>query len=645
MSRAFLIFIFIFLSKLSFSEDRTSTVDSLNTLLSRCKVDTTKANLLNEISLQYYEMDIYDKALTYANDAESLSQKLKYQKGLATSYKRIGAIQTQQGGYPIALRYFFKSLEIYQQIKDNKGIFLVYNNIGYVYYLQRDYPKALEYYFKADKNNLDKGLTYGNIGITYIPLQKYDSSLYFLKQAYDYYESVKDKNSSSTMLSNIGSVYESQQSFDSSLTYYFKSLLIKKEINDKIGICNCLGSIGDVLYKQEKYQQSLEYETKCLNLSKEINYLSSILQTEYVISEIYNKLNDYDNALAHYKLYTQAKDSMFNEENTKNMVRTEMNFEFKKKQEIEAQKLQFQKTLRNWFVVGTILLLIFSFFIFKGLVKTKKQKSIIEEQKKEVEEKKKEMVDNINYAQRIQKAILPSDEYIKNNFLENFILYRPKDIVSGDFYWAYKEDNTFYFATADCTGHGVSGAMMSMIGAQLLNEIVIEKHIKSPEKVLNTLRDEIIKALNQEGASEERKDGMDISFCKIIKYDGFIHNGIKLQCACANNPIYIVRNGEVFDVKPDKMPIGKYAGEEKSFTLHELRIQEGDLIYTLSDGFCDQFGGEKGKKLMSKRFKQWISELSNIDFKEVKTCLEQKFNTWIGKGEQIDDVTVFAIKT
>ena len=225
-----------------------------------------------------------------------------------------------------------------------------------------------------------------------------------------------------------------------------------------------------------------------------------------------------------------------------------------------------------------------------------------------------------------------------------FILYKPKDIVSGDFYYAQAHKPTgsknelFFICTADCTGHGVPGALMSMVGISRLNESILEKNLKHPNEILDNVRKGIIDSLNPEGSEEESKDGMD---CVLCVYD-FENN--KLEFAAANNPLWLVRDGQVTEYKPDKMPVGKYHDELKPFTLQSIDLKKGDTIYTFTDGFADQFGGPKGKNFKYNQLQDMLLSTSHLPLEEQKELLNKKFEDWKGPLEQVDDVCVIGIR-
>lgn len=283
----------------------------------------------------------------------------------------------------------------------------------------------------------------------------------------------------------------------------------------------------------------------------------------------------------------------------------------------------------------------------RGLLKTqqvleaqvKERTMEISLQKDEIETKNKDITDSIYYAKRIQSAMLPPLNFFKKNLVDSFVLYKPKDIISGDFFWAAKSvDGKIYVVTADCTGHGVPGALMSLIGSSKLNEIIIERKISNPAHILNQLRDEIITSLNPEGVETESQDGMDAVICC---YD---FENMLLEFACANNPLWIIRNNELIEFKPDKMPIGKHYSEKQPFTGHQFKLQSNDLVISLTDGYADQFGGEKGKKFKYKQLQELLLSICNQPLQSQKYMLEKSIDDWRGTLEQVDDILIVGIR-
>jgi serine phosphatase RsbU (regulator of sigma subunit) len=256
-----------------------------------------------------------------------------------------------------------------------------------------------------------------------------------------------------------------------------------------------------------------------------------------------------------------------------------------------------------------------------------------------IEEKNKDILSSIHYAKRIQRALLASDSLLKNHLPQHFIFYKPKDIVSGDFYWGDETpDGKFLLLTGDCTGHGVPGAFMSLLNISIIHELTFSQNISRPDLLLNAQRDAIIQSLNPEGSDELSRDGMDCVLCS------FDFRNKKLEFACANNPLWLMRNGEITEFKADKQPVGLSAGVKKEFGLHTIDLQTGDIVYTFTDGFADQFGGDKGKKFRYAQLKEKLITIANLRMEEQVSVLEKTFNDWKGDLEQVDDVLLIGIK-
>ena len=266
------------------------------------------------------------------------------------------------------------------------------------------------------------------------------------------------------------------------------------------------------------------------------------------------------------------------------------------------------------------------------------QRDLAETQRDRISAQKKELTDSITYASRIQSALLPESGYFSKIFSDYFILNKPKDIVSGDFYWLSIKGNKTIVAVADCTGHGVPGAFMSMLGVEFLNEIVNNIGIVQPNRILNNMRDRIIKSMGQTGKAGETRDGMDIALVSID-----LENN-SLQYAGAFNPLFIIRNNNINEIKGDRMPVGFHEKIDKPFTNHEIQIHANDSIYLFSDGYKDQFGWRSNKKLNLNNFRELLLSVQNVPMKAQKLLLENNFNNWKGDLEQIDDIMVMGIR-
>jgi len=439
------------------------------------------------------------------------------------------------------------------------------------------------------------------------------------------------------------------------LNYYFKSLKLAEELGNKNSISIKFSNIGSLYTKIGKFNEAEGFLKRAIVLADSIGSLNNLMGAEEYLSKLYDTTKRYKLSLIHYKKAMTLKDTIFSQENKKQLVRKEMNYEFDKKeaatkaaneklQAIAEEKNRKQKIITWTVISGLLLVLSFAAFVFRSLRITRKQKQIIEIkntetelQKKTIEEKNKDIMDSIHYAKHIQNALLREEEHVSMHLPEHFILFLPKDIVSGDFYWGAEKHGYWYFATVDCTGHGVPGAVMSMLGISFLNDIVSSKQLFSPAEVLNLLRDKVVKELRQTGEAGGSKDGMDISLCRLNLTTN------ELQWAGANNSLTLIRNGELEEIKANKQPIG-YHPENSPYTNHEIQLQKDDFIYIFSDGYADQFGGPKGKKLTPKKLKNLLIIHNYLPMKEQKELLKKRFTEWKGSLEQVDDVCVFGVR-
>jgi tetratricopeptide (TPR) repeat protein len=608
-----------------------------------------KAICLNTLGWSNVVKGNYPQALEYYNTGLKIAEELSDKRLQAAFLGNIGIVYANQSDYPKALAYYFKALKIAEELGDKKEMAADLGNIGIVYANQSDYPKALEYFFKALKISEDLGdkrsiaINLGNIGIEYQNQSDYPKALEYYFKALKISEDLGDKISVAADLGNIGNVYNYQSDYPKALEYYFKALKITEELGDKRNTAFWLGNIGNLYRKTGKFKEAEKYLKQALALSDSLGTLDVTRNNEYRLSLLYDTLGQYKLALIHFKKYIAARDTIDNDEKRKQINFLANKYEWEKKEAVMKEQQEKERALflanqrRNKIILysvlsGLALVLVFSFFIYRSLRITKKQKQIIEEQKHLVEEKNKEITDSIRYAKRIQNAILPPEKVVKQYLKESFILYLPKDIVAGDFYWLETKNNTILFAAADCTGHGVPGAMVSVICNNGLNRSVREHGITEPGKILDKTREIVVAEF--EKSEEDVKDGMDISLCAL--------NGYHLQWAGANNPLWIIRNGELIEYNPNKQPIGK-VDNPTPFTTHHIELQQGDKLYIFSDGYADQFGGEKGKKFKAANLKKLLLSIQHESMEQQKTILQQTFNQWKANLEQVDDVLVIGV--
>ncbi|MCE9538619.1 MAG: tetratricopeptide repeat protein [Bacteroidetes bacterium] len=657
-----------------------SKIDSLLTLLKTDKPDTSKVIHFYQLTREYEMTGDYEKGLNIGTEALELAHKLNFKKGIAQASNNIGNIYLGQADYTSAIDYYLKALKLDEELKNKNGIAKRLGNIGLVYKYQGDFPKALNYYFKALKMAEEIGdkkgiaICLGNIGTVYYHQGAYSSSLDYNFKALKMSEELEDKNRIALWFSNIGIVYGEQAMrsgnqvtkdslYKKALYYFFKALKVGEELGNKDGIAMCLGNIGSLYTSQKRYSEAEKYLLKALEADKEIRAMDYERHTEEAMADLYFETKRFQLALQHYKKAVALKDTIFSQENKKQLVRKEMNYEFGKKEaankaeqekkdaitEADSKK---QKIIISSVAIGLLLVMIFAGFIFRSLRITRKQKQIIEVKSKEteeqkkivdeknklVEEKQKEILDSITYAKRIQSAMLPHRRDIWAAFPNSFVLFKPKDIVSGDFYFFHKSNKSVFIAAADCTGHGVPGAFMSMIGSERLTDAVQES--SNTSEILSLLNNGIKTSLKQSENENSTRDGMDIALCSvdtdkhIVKYAG------------ANRPIWIIRNGqtEVEEIKATKKAIGGFTDDSQHFDTHEIKLQQGDTFYIFTDGYADQFGGKDKKKLMTKKFKEILLEIQDKPMKEQGQHLDNIIENWKAGTEQVDDILVIGVQ-
>lgn len=515
------------------------------------------------------------------------------------------------GRYDEALEYAYKCLKVTEERNQTEAQGWSNYALGTFHFDLKDYSTS-EFYYKRAHNvflSIDQNaipLARCKIGLSsvMIAIHRYDEALEHLLTSLEDYKKLNHVMGQSRVLNDIGVIYRIQGKYDDAKGYLQEGLLLREKHNYYQGIITSNFELGQLYFKTGEYPTALKYLFIALDVAIKNNTKPKLFQIHELIGEVYKQTNELGKALEHKELFFKIKSEVIGEQaNNKLKHLQTQNAVEKSEKEAEIHRL------KN--------------------VELKQAYS-------EIEEKNKSILDSINYAKRIQKAILPSDADIKKLLPESFVLYLPKDVVSGDFYWVENKGETKLFAAVDCTGHGVPGAFMSMIGNTLLNEIVNDKDFINPGEILSNLREGVIKALKQTGEEGENQDGMDISLCTL-------KNNV-LEYAGANNPLWLIRNGVFEEVLADKQPIGIYYGASKPFTNHQLEVSSGDCIYIFTDGYADQMGGPKGKKFKYKALEELILKIHALPMEEQKQILEATINEWKANLEQVDDILLLGIR-
>lgn len=647
----------------SFNSDEHKQIDSLKKLIaSPTTHDTTLAASylrLSEIlyvsnfdTLVYFgnkTIQLSDKILA-TSPSPSITRSLKISR--ATALNNIGFVYSEKGNNTQALENYHLCLRVYEELNDLDGIGTSLNNIGSIYDNQEDFENALVYYKKCyairakmqDKKGM--AVVLNNIGSTYDEMGRMEEALVYFRKSMVLRENIKDKDGIAITYNNIGLVLYRLKDYEQALTYFNRSIDLYRQIDYKIGTAVALHNIGLVYFDKNDISKAEKFGLESMEVAQQVGYPEYIKRAANLLSKVYQKQNKWKQAFDMNNLYITMRDSVNNEKTKANILKQEIQYtydkqkaldnkEHEKQLAVEQEQKQRQKIISLFIGISLLLVIVFAAFIVNRLKVTKQQKLIIEHQKHIVDEKNKEVTDSINYAKRIQEAILPTPKEMNKHLKNGFVIYLPKDIVAGDFYWMEVIGDLAVFAAADCTGHGVPGAMVSVVCNGALNRSVREYKLTEPAQILNKTRELVIETFEKSNA--DVRDGMDIALCSLNI------NSKELQYAGANNPLYIVRNNELIEIKADKQPIGKHDGA-KPFTNHKISLQPNDSLYVFTDGITDQFGGPKGKKFMHKPLKEMLLSIQNVSMDEQKTLIENRFKDWKGNLDQVDDICMVAVK-
>jgi serine phosphatase RsbU (regulator of sigma subunit)/Tfp pilus assembly protein PilF len=649
------------------------------------------AEAYKNLGLGYYLQSNFTAAYGEWENALRIYELLGDEKGIANIISNRGSIYYTIGDYVNALQDYLVALPMAEKLKDSVRIGTLYTNIGSIYSEQEStLDSAKEYYLRAlslgeASGRMDViGNSLLNLGELYFNMGQHDSSLYYFEKSMTLVTGDIDR---AIPLTYIGRNYAEQGMFEVAFEYLNEALELARYEKTELEVVRALLGYGYAYLKQGDPEKAIERFDEAGVIASEVGLNYELSDAYRGLSEAYADSRDYRNAFKYLTLRNEIDNANLRRE-AENQTETIFNsYQLERKQdEIEILEQQSQieqlRTRRQRAITiatGTVGILILLMavglynrmrFIRRTNEMIKKQRDEIESQRNEIEkardqiqrqhdmvfEQKELITDSIGYAERIQSALLPPHTVLNGKISDYFILFKPKDIVSGDFYWIKEVQDHLVIVSADCTGHGVPGAFMSMLGITLLNDLIGDRCYNAPSAILEQLRKKIKEMLIQEGHSEEQKDGMDMALVVLDRKNRELHY------SGANNPLYIIRhkkltgdltershsvheNGEfnLFEVKADKQPIGVH-WEETSFRNHSLKLKENDAFYLFSDGFIDQFGGKDRKKFKSLNFKKLLLSIHADPMERQKQILEQTFEDWKGDFEQIDDVSVIGIR-
>lgn len=604
-----------------------------------------------------------DKAITKYEEAIDFYLKNGFENNTAGVYSNVGSVYSEKGDFKKSAECYFSALRVFEKKNDKKKLAITYNNLGVLYNNQKMYTAALEYYTKslelkiALNNDQEIGLAYLNLGSLYGDMKEVAEAMTYYKKAYPFLLKTNDKRGLGTYFLNMGHFAYNEMDFNKSLDFYQQALELFDEAGDKVNEIVAEVHLGGNYQKFGDTELALMHLVDAFKISKASQMSASQLESSRLLYELYRDEEKYEFAFFFCEQYFSLKDSLNNlalQETTLGL-KFEHDYEkkafadsveFVKKQELnvfriseqEAQ-IEKQRTQKYALFGGIGLLLVFGAFAYRTYQRKKRDHDVITLQHEELEETHHEIKQSIDYAKRLQEVFLPASQMLENHFPEHFILFKPKDVVSGDFYWfEYDEvSETKIIAVADCTGHGVPGALVSIVCSNALNKAVKELGILEPAEILNKTRDIVIDTFTKTG--RDVRDGMDITICSI--------KDNQLKFAGANNGLWLM------DSKNDELTIKEFKSSRQAvgwqeklmpFLQEEITVKQGSTIYLLTDGFPDQFGGLKGKKLKKKPLKSFLAGIHSQSMGQQKVILDKKFENWRGENEQVDDVCIMGIR-
>lgn len=613
---------------------------------------TDKSDLIarsaEQLSIALYEYASKDSVARYLDIAIDHYLKSDDKKGLYNALSNKTKLLLVTGNTSEAFNVNKQLLGIAEELNDVELMANAYGRMGRLFYKINDTEKSLFYYQKAlklfkQKNNLS-GIekTYCQLGDCYTNKSYYDLAIECYERGLDVNKQTNDPEQKINFLVGIGNVYYNLDNNEKAL-YFYKEALASSNGKDNNFIKN---NIASVLMNMGRYKEAKPYQL-------EYYYLSTVPDDKAVgafnLSQTYEQLGDYNSAMDFMDIYVRINDSLNSARYSSNLSEIEAKYRNEKQEEqniLLNERLK-RKSLQIYFALAAILLLSgLAFFIFRGLRQKNKANKALAEKNKIIHEKSiivaeqhKDITDSIKYAQRIQKAILPPDRLWNSILPQSFVFYQPKDILSGDFYWIEDTPEFIFIGAADCTGHGVPGALMSIVNYNLLNKSVLERGLTDAGSILDSVNKSLTQSLHQTFQESAVRDGMDISLCVINKATK------QMNFAGAYNSIYIIRNNELKELSPDKQPVGAFMEDNiKPFTNHYYQLTEQDVVYMFTDGYADQFGGPKGKKYKYKKLQALLVENCHKPFPEQKNIVSASINEWKGNLEQVDDILLLGFR-
>ena len=638
------------------------------------KNDSDKYELLCDLASESTDAD---SKIKYSEQAIELAEKLNISPARPTVFKGLGYLNS--GELASAHRCFIQAAKYYKDDKSSSGLAAAYLSICEAYNQIGGYDNAIYYLknaieiYRKDRDTIDLAKALLNLGYIKYTMGQNDTALFLYSEGYGIYPNKDSADIYAYYIGNSGLAYSRLSDFETAEDHLLRAIEILSKLGDEYAIAEYMIEYARILQHKGEIKKAINCATLSYRSSVKNAFKEWERNAAYRLARLYEISGKYDSAYHYLAVYVKANESINSTKNIQKMADQRTEFEVATIQaevKLSEQKrfilriVTFGLAVILLLAVGLILLYYYSLKRSKMLTaELDERRKLLEKQSEELlkqndkiikaneelkqlyeisNSQKEEIISSINYAQRIQTAVLPPETYITELINENFIFYKPKEIVSGDFYWIKQINQYIILTAADCTGHGVPGAFMSMLGISYLNEVVQRMEFPQASQILNELRKEIKHSLRQTGKKEESRDGIDMALCVIDTKNSV------MQYSGANSPLYIISNingkPAFKEIKADMMPVGVHFSGDKSFTNHEIQLEIGDTFYISTDGYIDQIGGHANTRFSRKKFKKLLLQIHNQPLFEQKEILEKTLKEWMGEQPQRDDILVIGAR-
>ena len=626
---------------------------------------TGKAIAYKYLSILNFEINDKSLGIKYNDLAVQIFEDNKEYLNAALTKLKLGVFYIEKSEFNVAVKVLLEGLDFANKASSIKTQALLNNYIGVAYDYQEMYDEALIYYsrslvtYKDLNDSTGISNSFNNIGIVYDLQEKWDSAIYYYELSYSIDSLMNYELGVAGSKTNIGLINQTKGEYSKSLQLFKEAFGVYKKNNDTYGTAILLNNLADLYKERNMLDSALYYMYQGLDYSKKTKQVRQLIDNYEITASIFKQKGDIDSDLFYTEKYIELKDSTNKALKSQEIADMKERYESSKKQleieklnsekkeiqisdELKEKRLKLEEANRKsqqiiYLVITVVLLLAVLFFFHRNNSRklNNEKLSILNNQ---LAIKNKDITDSIVYAKRIQEAVLPSKKAIANSFTESFVLFLPRDIVSGDFYWFFEKGDKVFIAVADATGHGVPGAFVSMLCHNTMSQAIIENNLENPGKILSYVHQHVINGLRTEGKEVKANDGMDVCLVVMDKKENTI------EFSGAMNDLIRISENNLYTHKANRVSIGGYTDYNYLFKSETIQLKKDDKFYLYTDGFADQFGGPLDKKFKLKRLKDLIFKNSSYNFSEQHQILEKTHNDWKKDIEQLDDISVIGFK-